>query len=578
MTADASPAAALTGPGGQFEIVVEDVLGAPLQVYKARFGSMRDLIAIADTRPDVDWVVQDSPEGVTRRLTFGEHNAQVRAAAAALRELGLEPGDRLALLSANTVEWVVVFWACAAIGVACVPLNAWWKGEELEFALRDSGATVLVCDRKRWPVVRDVVAALPELRHRFVIGLPADESGALPVTALLDQDDPGVLPDVAVAEDDILAILYTSGTTGQPKGATLTHRQALANLQNLACLNAIAGATGRAAPRDPGQGAALLVVPLFHVTGALATMVVGYAAGTKLVLMPPGKFDPDVAMAIIERERVTSMGGVPTVMWRIVEAPTFGRYDLSSVTRIGYGGAPAAPELVERIRAAFPAVRESLSTAYGLTETASVATVNAGEDYFTHPGSVGHPVPTVEVQVVDPDGAPVPTGEVGEIALRGPTVMMRGYWNRPEATAAVFLPGGWFRSGDVGRIDADGFVYLVDRAKDMIIRAGENVYCVEVEHVLHEHPDVLDVAVVGVPHRELGEEVKAIVQLRPGSSATGEDLRAHAAQHLAAFKVPEYVELRPDPLPRNPAGKILKNLLRGDGSAFAPSADDDSAL
>lgn len=575
-----APVASITGPGGPFEIVVEDVLGAPLQVYRQRFSSLRDLIAIADTRADVEWIIQDAPDGSTRRLTFGAHNALVRKVASALLTLGLEPGDRLALLSANNVEWVVMFWACAAVGVVCVPLNAWWRSEELEFALRDSGAKVLFCDRKRWAVVRAVVNTTPELEHVFVMDLPADDGSARPGTALLARDDPGSLPDVSVAEDDLLAILYTSGTTGTPKGATITHRQALANLQNLACANAIAAASGRGEPRDQGQSASLLVVPLFHVTGALATMVVGYAAGTRLVLMPPGKFDPDVAMHVIEREQVTSIGGVPTVMWRIVESPTFGRYDLSSVTRISYGGAPAAPELVQRIKAAFPAVRSSLATAYGLTETASVATVNAGEDYFTHPGSVGRAVPTVEVQVVDDEGRPVPTGEVGEVALRGPTVMMRGYWNRPDATDAVFLPEGWFRSGDVGRMDDDGFVYLVDRAKDMIIRAGENIYCVEVENVLFEHPDVLDAAVVGVPHRELGEEVKAIVQLRPGSGTTADDVRTHAAAHLAPFKVPEHVELRDEPLPRNPAGKILKGLLRdGDAaSAFVPSADDDSAL
>ena len=583
MVTPAEVAAALTGPGGQYEIVVEDVLGVPLQVYKLRFASMRDLIAIADTRPDQDWVVQDRPDGTTRRITFGEHNAMVRRMSAALRDLGVEPGDRVALLSANTVEWVVTFWACAAIGAACVPLNAWWKSEELEFALRDSAAMVLICDAKRWQVVRDVAGSIDSLAHVFVMDAAEPDAPARPLDDLLGVDDPGALLDVAVAEDDILAILYTSGTTGQPKGATITHRQALANLQNLACLNAISAAArasgSDAASKAPEpQGAALLVVPLFHVTGALATMVVGYAAGTKLVLMPPGKFDPDVAMRIIEREQVTSIGGVPTVMWRIVEAPTFGKYDLSSVTRIGYGGAPAAPELVERIKVAFPQVRQSLSTAYGLTETASVATVNAGDSYFTHPGSVGRAVPTVEVQVVDAEGRPLPAGEVGEIALRGPTVMMRGYWNRPDATEAAFLPGGWFRTGDIGRLDEDGFLYLVDRAKDMIIRGGENVYCVEVEHVLHEHPDVLDVAVVGVPHRELGEEVKAVVQLRPGSTATAEDIREHAARHLAAFKVPEHVEIRDQPLPRNPAGKILKNMLRGDGTAFAPSADDDSAL
>jgi long-chain acyl-CoA synthetase len=267
-------------------------------------------------------------------------------------------------------------------------------------------------------------------------------------------------------------------------------------------------------------------------------------------------------------------------MWRIVEAESFGQYDLSSVSRIGYGGAPAAPELVERIRIAFPEVRDTLSTAYGLTETASIATSNAGEGYLAHPSSVGRAAPTVEIQVIDPDGAPVPLGQNGEIALRGPTIMSRGYWNRPDATEAATRPGGWFRSGDIGYLDEDGYLYLVDRAKDMIIRAGENVYCVEIENVLAEHPDILDAAVVGVPHKQLGEEVKAVVQLRRGSAITDADVRAYCAEHLAAFKVPEYVDLREDPLPRNPAGKVLKSVLRGDGasSAFTPSVADDSAL
>lgn len=567
------PLAQLTGPGGPFEIVVEEVLGVPLQVYAQRIGSLRGLLTAADARPDVDWLVQGA-----RRLSYGEHNALVRKVAVALRSRGVEPGDRVAVLCANNVEWVVLFWACAAIGAACVPLNAWWKAEELEFALVDSGAKVLFCDPKRWAVVRDLVETLPELEHTFVMDLDAPDGAARPGVDLLAPADPGSLPDVAVVEDDLLAILYTSGTTGKPKGATITHRQAIANLQNLACLNAVAVARGRAGARDVGQPAALLVVPLFHVTGALASMVTSYAAGSKLVLMPPGKFDADEAMATIERERVTSIGGVPTVMWRIVEAPSFSGYDLSSVTRISYGGAPAAPELVERIKAAFPEVRDSLSTAYGLTETASVATAIVGEDYLSHPGSVGRAVPTVEIRLVDPVGDPAAPGDTGEIALRGPTIMMRGYWNRPDATESAFLPGGWFRSGDVGRFDEDGFLYLVDRAKDMIIRAGENVYCVEVENILYQHPDVLDAAIVGVPHRELGEEVKAVVQLRPGSATTGEDLRAHCAAHLAGFKVPEYVELRDEPLPRNPAGKVLKSVLRGDASAFTPSAADDSAL
>ncbi|HKA93726.1 MAG TPA: class I adenylate-forming enzyme family protein, partial [Acidimicrobiia bacterium] len=567
--------AELTGPGGAFEIVTEDVLGAPLQVYKNRLHTLGELIAMADGRAGTDFLVQGD-----RRLTFGDHNALVRRVAASFVELEIGHGDRVAILSANNAEWVVLWWAAAAIGAVAVPLNAWWKTEELEFGLRDSGAKLLFCDSKRWDAVRDRVDQLPDLQHIFVMDLDAPDGVARPGGELLG-DDPGTLPSADVHEDDLFAILYTSGTTGRPKGATLTHRQALANLQNIFCLGvANASRGGEAAPElsSDVQSAALLVVPLFHVTGCLSTMMLCYASGAKLVLMPPGRFDPDATMATIEREQVTSFGGVPTIMWRIVESPNFEQYDLSTVQRVSYGGAPAAAELVQRIHERFPKVRKTLATAYGLTETASVATSNTGDDYRAHPDSVGRPAPTVEIEVVDPDGAPVPTGATGEIWLRGPTIMRRGYWNRADATAEVITPDGWFRSGDIGRFDEFGFLYLVDRAKDMIIRGGENVYCVEVEQELFEHPDVIDAAVVGVPHKVLGEEVKAVVQVKPGSTTTEEEIRAHCAARLANFKVPEYVELRDEPLPRNPAGKVLKNLLRGDDTSFSADAAGDSAL
>ena len=563
----------LTAPGGAFEIVSEPVLGRPLQVYASRMRSMRELVAQAETKSDTEFLVQGE-----RRLTYAQHNELARRAASAMLARGVEPGDRVALLSANNIDWVVMFWACASMGAVCVPLNAWWKAEELEFGLADSGTTVLFCDEKRWAIAREVVDHLPDLEHVFVTGLEAPDGRAEPATVLFDAEDPGRLPDVDVEEDDLLAILYTSGTTGRPKGATLTHRQAIANLQNIFCVGmATAGRGSSAAEKTRGlRPTTLLVVPLFHVTGCLSTMTLNYAQGAKLVLMPPGRFDPDLAMATIEREHVTSFGGVPTIMWRIVESPNFEQYDLSSVVRASYGGAPAAPELVQRIHERFPAVRSTLTTAYGLTETASVATSNSGEDYRTHPGSVGRAVPTVELRVVDLEGDDVAVGETGEIWLRGPTIMIRGYWNRPDATAEAITPDGWFRSGDIGRLDADGFLSLVDRAKDMIIRGGENVYCVEIEQVLFEHPDVLDAAVVGVAHKVLGEEVKAVVQLRPGSTVGRDDIRSWCSDRLANYKVPEHVELRDEPLPRNPAGKILKNQLRGDETAF--SAADDAVL
>ncbi len=570
----------LTGPGGPFEIVVEDVLGVPMQVYKNRLGTMRDLMAMADARADTEFLVH-----VDDRLTYGEHNARVRRLAASLLDRGVAPGDRVALLSANTVEWIVTFWAAAAVGATLVPLNAWWKADELEYALRDSGARLLICDPRRRIAIGDLPARVPSLELVAVTGGSTAGSGTAPGATsgpaevafdeLVAGEVPPALPGVDVAEDDILGILYTSGTTGAPKGATVTHRQAIANLQNIFVIGMAGAMKGAAAPElsAEGQSAALLVVPLFHVTGSLATMVVTYASGGKLVLMPPGRFEPEAAMRLIETERVTAIGGVPTVMWRIVESPVLGDYDLSSVSRASYGGAPAAPELVERIEAAFPKLRRTLSTAYGLTETASVATINSGDDYFSHPGSVGRAVPTVEIRVVD-DGRAMPSGETGEVEIKGPTVMMRGYWNRPDATAEVLTPDGWFRSGDVGRLDADGFLTIVDRAKDMVIRGGENIYCVEVENALYSHPDVVDAAVIGVPHRTLGEEVKAVVQLRDGAEVGAAELREHCARHLADFKVPSEIEVRDEPLPRNPAGKIQKNLLRGDASSFTAAADD----
>jgi long-chain acyl-CoA synthetase len=571
VTTLAEALATLTGPGGPFEVVREEVCGNQLLVYKNRLRSMRELVAMADGRGDTDWVVQG-----TRRVSYAEHNARVRALAAALGGLGLERGDRVALLSANNPDWIEVFWACAVAGLVCVPLNAWWKAEELAFALDDSGARVLVCDQRRHEVFAGVLAERAELAHTFVIGTPSFEE-------LAAGPDPGSYPDVPIDEDDIAGIFYTSGTTGRPKGATITHRQVLANLQNVLCLGTAQAMTGHTPPElaggegaRPSQPAALLVVPLFHTTGCHATMVLNYAAGWKLVLMPPGRFDPEVAMRLVQEERITAIGGVPTVMWRIVEHPRLADYDLSSVTRISYGGAPAAPELVARIAEAFPNAKAGLATAYGLTESASVATAISGDDYLAHPGSVGRPVPTVELRIVDPAGNDLPPGVPGEIWLRGPTISCHGYWRRPDANTESFSPGGWFHTGDIGKVDEEGYLYIVDRAKDIIIRGGENISTVEVENVLYRHPDVVDAAVVGVPHKELGEEVKAVVQRRPGSTLTAEELREFCRAHLADFKVPAHVEIRDEPLPRNPAGKVLKSALRGDAHAFV--AADDSAL
>jgi long-chain acyl-CoA synthetase len=501
-----------------------------------------------------------------------------------LVEAGVEPGDRVTILGANGPEWVISFWACALAGAVAVPMNAWWKTDELEFGLADSGTRVLICDERRWDSVRPVRDALADLEHVFVWGTDSPDV-AKPFTDLDRGGDTGPV-DIDVDEDDIAGIFYTSGTTGRPKGATVTHRQVIANLQNIMVLG-MAGAMrasqegGDAPPEltDKGyQTAALLVVPLFHTTGCHATMVLNYAAGYKLVLMPPGQFDPDVAMQAIEKEKISSVGGVPTILWRILESPNFGKWDLSTVSRISYGGAPASPELVKEIHRAFPKARKALTNAYGLTETASVATYISGKDYADRPSSAGRPAPTIELRVVDLEGTDVALGEPGEIWLKGPTISPHGYWKRPDANDESYTSDRWFKTGDVAKLDDEGFLFIVDRAKDMVIRAGENVYCVEVEEVLYEHPDVIDAAVVGVPHRTLGEEVKAVVHCRSGAETTAADIQRFCAERMAAYKVPAHVEMRSEPLPRNPAGKILKAALRGGDTAFHAEADTDQAL
>ena len=411
--------------------------------------------------------------------------------------------------------------------------------------------------------------------HRGPVAAAATEpaGGAIPVTewpfqlALGDVDGEAVPPDLAIDPEDDATIFYTSGTTGRPKGAVGTHRNICTNLMNLFFLNtrgqlrfgsSLADTSGRTQP------AYLLSVPLFHVTGCHAVMVTSCAAGGKIVMMH--HFEPDRALELIERERVATFGGVPAMVLQVLDSPNFARYDTSSVRGVSYGGAPAPPDLVRRIRAAWPVGQPS--NGYGLTETSSITSMNSGGDYIAKPESVGPPVPVTDVAVVPEDFAgPEPDATIprgpdvrGELWIKGPQVV-RGYWHRPEETAQV-ITGGWLHTGDVARLDEDNFIYIVDRAKDVIIRGGENVSSVQVEAALFEHPAVADCAVIGVPEPTLGEEVGAVVVLRPGHKVTAEELSLHVRQRLAGFMVPTHIWFRDQPLPRNPAGKVLKRNLR----------------
>jgi long-chain acyl-CoA synthetase len=558
--------AQLIEPGQMFEMAEIDIAGIPTRTWRNCPPTLRAIVEQSRTFGESTFLVYED-----ERMSFVEHFAQVTAFAHVLAgRYGVRPGDRLTIAMRNYTEWVVAFWAAAAVGAVIVPLNAWWTGPELSYGLEDSGTKVAVVDGDRLARLR---SHLDQLRasglEHVVVVRPNDARESVTVPGGVDRyeevmaeahDGGGELPPAEILPDDNATIFYTSGTTGRPKGALGTQRNICTNLLSLGFINArgqLMASDEQVEEMSTGRpNAMLLSVPLFHATGCHSILIANTASGGKLVMMR--RWNPERALELIERERITVFGGVPTMAWQVLNSPDFATRDISSVRAISYGGAPAPPELVRRITQQFP--KGTASNGYGLTETSSVTSMNSGADYLRKPESCGPPVPVCDVRVIAADGAEAPLGEPGELLIKGPNVV-KGYWNKPEATAASFSDG-WLHTGDVARLDEEGFIYIVDRAKDMVIRGGENVYSAEVEAALFEHSAVADVAVIGVPHEVLGEEVGAIVVLRPGAEATVEELQEHVAERIASFKVPAHIWFSSEPLPRNPAGKVLKRDLR----------------
>ena len=544
----------LTAPGQPFEVREEVIRGVPTRVWANIPPTFRDLFTAARVHGDRTFLVLDD-----ERVSYAAWANATARLAHWLVERGVHPGDRVAIVTRNLPEWPVAFFAAVAVGAIAVPLNAWWTGAELAYGLEDAGATVLIADGERWERVAPsaapdtvlVTRAAGDLRGATpledVIGRPGDWA------ALPDAD----LPSAAPEPDDDATIFYTSGTTGHPKGAVGSHRSMLTNIGSTGWAGVRAALRRGEEPPEPAPKALLVVIPLFHVTACSATLMGAMVGGHTLVFMR--RWEPVEAFGIIERERITMTGGVPTIAWQLLEHPDRERFDLSSLEVISYGGAPAAPELARQLHAVFGVAP---GNGWGMTETTATVTSHSGEDYLARPNSAGPPVPVAELQVRAADGTTVlPIGSVGELWAKGPQVV-RGYWNKPDATAATFVDG-WCRTGDLARLDEEGFLTIVDRAKDMIIRGGENIYCVEVENALFDHPAVTDAALIGLPHRTLGEVPAAVVHLAPGASATEAELREWVAERLAAFKVPVVVAFSKTTLPRNANGKILKGELKG---------------
>ena len=558
MTADREAAIArLTGPGGAYEIERVDVGGIELPVYRHAPRSMREVFEQTLVNGDRTFLVYDET-----RWSYLDHAERVRRLGHHLVEVaGIRQGDRVAIGMRNYPEWVLAFWTIQAIGAVAVPLNAWWTGEELEYGLSDSGAVAAIVDDERLERLLDT---LPNLTATYV----ARSRRPVPDWAIVLEDvieaggEVPPLPDVDIDPDDPSTIMYTSGTTGRPKGAVQTHRNHCTNLVNTAFGGALAAELAPPADGDAAEPAddaphpvGLQTFPFFHI-GGLTGLYVSTAIGATLVCMY--KWDAPEAVRLIREEKISMVAGVPTVVRQLFDQLDREGVVAESLGSISSGGAPVPPSLIDRIgersgRAIRPA------NGYGLTETTSAVVSNAGDDYYDHSDSVGRPVPVAEVSIRDETGAALADGLTGELWVRGPNVVA-GYWNNPEATAEAFTDG-WFHTGDAAFL-RDGFVYVVDRIKDVVLRGGENVYCAEVEAAIHEIDGIVDVAVIGVPHDVLGEEVAAIIEVADGVTLTASDVQRAVAERLAAFKVPSIVRRTTEPLPRTATGKVLKRDLR----------------
>jgi len=537
--------ARLTGPGGPFETRSEDVLGEPMTVFANRARSLRELVASSRAFGEAECAVF-SDGRTERRLTFAQHERAVASVAAGLRDrFGVGKGDRVAILAATCPEWIVTFWATVSLGAVAAGLNGWWTGPEIDHALHDAEPTVLIADRKRLARLEGRAPAVPVVEI---------ESG---FDELWSHDPDARLPEEWIDEDDPALLLYTSGTTGPARGVLTSHRNVIA----LVGVNFFHGLrVSMLAPPAPDAPppCQLVTSPLFHVSGLHNGAIALLAGGVKSV-WTTGRFDPEVALALIERERVTGWGFTDTLLRRVLDHPGLARHDRSSLRSLGGGGSPFSASLLARAREVFPLAQPSLAVGYGLTECSALATLNFGDELARHPGSVGRPLPTVEVDVRDEGGRPVAPGRRGEIHVRSPMVML-GYWRRPEETATALRPGRWLATGDVGWLSG-GRLSIDARARDLILRGGENIAPSEVEQRLEAHPAVAEAAVIGVPHPELGQEVKAVVVPRPGARIDPAALAAWAGEALAAYKVPTHWEIRDTPLPRNAADKVVKSAL-----------------
>jgi len=539
----------LTADGMPFATREETIRGTRHTVFINQPGSLRDVFQMVSSYGDKEFLVYRDD-----RMTFGEVTSKAAMLAQVLVDgFGVKRGDRVALAMRNYPEWPVAYMAIIAAGGIAVLMNAWWGEEELGWAIDDSEAMLAIADAPRAKYLR---AAHPDLPIIIARDALPDGDGFHDCQKVMAGKKAGEWPSLDLGADDMAMMVYTSGSTGFPKGAMSDHRAVIGVLFNWICVGLSLRVLGRANPDPNFQPVMMVAVPFFHVTGLLPVMLVSAIIGRKLVLMH--KWDVEEGFCLIEKEGVTAFTGVPTMSFEMAASPLRKNYDLSTLIDIGGGGAARPPEHVKLISEAFKGANPGIG--YGLTETNALGALLSGDEYVARPTSTGKPMPPMmKIKIMDPGGNEVPSGERGEIWIKS-VVNVVGYWKNPIATAEAFTDG-WFHSGDVGYLDAEGYLYIVDRLKDIIIRGGENISTIEVEGILHAQAEVEDVMVLSLPCDRLGEIVGAVI-VPSGDSIDNAAMLAEAAKHLAKYKLPEHIWVRDEPFPLIASGKIDRKAVR----------------
>ena len=542
-------------PGSLFEVARANVGGHLVKMWANAPDSLRDVWRNTAVFGSRDYLVYQD-----ERWSYDQAHEQVNRIAAWLSASGVSPGDKVAIALRNYPEWMLAHWAIVSIGAVVVGMNAWWTSEEMKYALADSDADMLLADSERLARFANIQRDFPNLPVVAVRVKEALPDWATPWSEMLRAEPE--LADVVIDPDDDACIFYTSGTTGTPKGAQLSHRGCTNNLMTLA-FGTLATklaeekleAGSDAEPEEEPVASTIVATPLFHVTANNCIAQFVTMGGGKLVLMY--KWDPGEALRIIEAEKITVFSGVPVMMREVVSHPDFSRRDTSSMATLSGGGAPVHPDLIDKIEKTDTPLRASQG--YGMTETCGMISMGSGVYLADKPRSAGLVMPIFDLKCIDEAGNTLPQGQRGEICVRG-AQLIKGYLNRPEATAETIIDG-WLHTGDIGYLDEENCIFLLDRSKDMVLRGGENVYCSEVEAAIHNHQSVLECAVFSVPDERLGEEVGAAILLEKGVGLTADEIREFCKTGLAAYKIPRYIWLTDKPLPKNASGKYLKREL-----------------